>query len=398
MQNSHNVLTRVRPRSQFLERRIEVFDEAEIVSMYEAMQGWLAGQQVQDKSDPYFGAVWYPSERRYDNRDTGCAALAFWRMFQATGKQQYRAQANLARDYVLAIQEEDGGYAELTFDNKRIDEGSAVNTGMIALSLIRAYEAGFEWSERDIQALSHMADFLLTLEWTPGGFYHDQNHLFNDTKKDCQNTTALAGVSLCQIHRFLSVNGYEVNPVWMEAAQRTLDRLLEGQDITGQWPYRMGMIDIYPCDMNHHGMLMLLVGELYRILGDERLLEALILGGQWLVEDALLPTPQGSRHNWTFQRSACLYFTAGYFFTSSALAQLAVLDRDNALYWREQAVELLRYVRNDLWDNPAYETEGPFLLTEAGMAPGYAWHGQAMAWCTYLMDHVLVDLELQPWE
>jgi hypothetical protein len=88
------------------------------------------------------------------------------------------------------------------------------------------------------------------------------------------------------------------------------------------------------------------------------------------------------------------FTTQGYFFTSSALAQLAVLDKSRYEFWNHHACELLRYVRTDLWDNPQYETEGPFRLTEAGLAPGYAWHGQAMGWCCYLMDHVVVDLGL----
>lgn len=366
--------------------------------MVEAMTKWLIGQQVLDRESAYYGAVWYPTERRFDNRDTACLLLACWRKFQETGDEKYRYQANLAREYVLAVQQEHGGYSELTFDNKPMDEGSTVNTGMIAVSLVRALEAGFEWSERDLEALSRMADFLLTLEWTAGGFYHDMNHLAKNSRMDCQNTTALAAASLCFIHRFLSAQGHPVKAAWWEAAERSVERLLEGQDSSGQWPYRMGPIEECPCDMNHHGMLMLYVGELYRIFEDVRLQEALVKGGLWLVEDATLPTPHGTKHNWAFQRSACLYFTAGYFFTSSALAQLATLDGAHSAYWELQALELLRYVRTDLWNNPNQAVEGPFLLTEAGMAPGYAWHGQAMGWCVYLMDHLLCDLKLKNWK
>lgn len=362
--------------------------------MNDAMTTWLAGQQIQDSAHSYYRAIWYPSEQRYDNRDTGCAALAFWRRFLLTGEQRYRTQAHLAREYVLDVQEEDGGYAELTRNNARMDEGSTVNTGMIAVSLVRAFEAGLECTQRDLEALARMADYLLTLEWTPGGFYHDENHLYKKSKMDCQNTTALAATTLCHIRRLLLAHDYPINAAWEEAVLRAMERLLQGQDASGQWPYRLGMIDTYPCDMNHHGMLMLMQGELYRVYQDQRLLDALVLGGRWLVEDAFLPTPHGTKHNWAFQQSACLYFTAGYFFTSSALAQLAALDEDRYEYWNHQARELLRYVRTDLWDNPRYETEGPFRLTEAGLAPGYAWHGQAMGWCTYLMDHLLADLNI----
>jgi hypothetical protein len=385
-----------RPRAKFIREFPSPLPDDIIIQMNDAMLTWLAGQQVQDAEHQYYRAIWYPSERRYDNRDTGCAALAFWRLFQKTGDEKFLHQAQLAKEYVLDVQEEDGGYAELTKDNARMDEGSTVNTGTIAMSLIRAFEAGFECTKRDLTALSRMADFLLTLEWIEGGFYHDENHLYKKSRMDCQNTTALAAASLCHIDRLLTAHNFPTKPVWKEAATRSIERLLQGQDASGQWPYRLGMIDTYPCDMNHHGMLMLMVGELYRIFPDPRLLDALTLGGQWLVEDAFLQTPHGTKHNWAFQRSACLYFTAGYFFTSSALAQLAVLDKSRHEFWNHHARELLRYVRTDLWDNPQYETEGPFRLTEAGLAPGYAWHGQAMGWCTYLMDHVLADLGLLP--
>src|SRR5690606_29807365 len=91
----------LRPRSLFLGSEMQTFGDQDVTAIYDAMITWLVGQQVQDKAHPHYGAVWYPSERRYDNRDTGCAALAYWRRFQATGEDGYKAQANLAREYVL---------------------------------------------------------------------------------------------------------------------------------------------------------------------------------------------------------------------------------------------------------------------------------------------------------
>jgi hypothetical protein len=225
------------------------------------------------------------------------------------------------------VQEEDGGYAELGRDNRRIDEGSIVNTGIVSDALIRAYRAGLPFGERDINALERMADFELKLEWTPGGFYHDEGHIYRNSKIDCQNTTALAGMSLAHVYRFLKEEGRQPNEPWIEAARRTIPRLIEGQYPTGQWPYSIGNIKSFPCDMNHHGMVMLFIGELYRYFGEKKLLDALIIGGKWLVEDAFLHTEHGTKHNWAFQKSACLYFTWGYFMTAAALAQLAALDQ-----------------------------------------------------------------------
>lgn len=381
-----------RSRSAYITYTETHLSDDEILAMFREMATWLAGQQVRDKEHEHYGAVWFPTETRYDNRDTACAALAFWRLFQLTSEDGFADQAKLARDYALRVQEEDGGYAELTRGNQRIDEGSIVNTGLIADSLIRAYRAGLPFEQRDLDALTRMADFELTLEWVPGGFYHDENHAYKKTRMDCQNTTALAGMSLAHIWRFLREQGAEAKDAWIEAAERTVPRVVEGQDPTGQWPYRMGQIDQYPCDMNHQGMLMLLAGELHRHFGGDDLLQALVRGGEWLVEDALLHTEHGTKHNWTFQKSACLYFSWGYFMTGAALAQLATLDLERAETWKHEARELLRYVRTDLWGNRNCEREGPFKLTEAGMAPGYAWHGQSMGWCTYEMDHILRDM------
>lgn len=381
-----------RKKSAYLQDAPARMEESDLIAMNQEMIHWLRGQQIQEVGHPHYGAIWYPTERRYDNRDTACSIPVFWRQYLATGEERYRQQADLARQYVLSVQEEDGGFAELTFDNKRMDEGSTVNTGMAMMALVRAFEAGYPCEQTDLAALSRMADFLLTLEWTPGGFYHDENHILKNSGLDCQNTTALAAASLCLVTRFLSAQNYPLKAEWQNALERAIKRLLEGQDASGQWPYRLGMIERYPCDMNHHGMLMLMVGELYRQYRDERLLSALVLGGQWLVEDAFLQTAHGTKHNWAFQKSACLYFTAGYFHTASALMQLAELDTGHQSYWDHHARELLRYVRTDLWHNPKHSEEGPFRLTEAGMAPGYAWHGQAMGWCAYLMDHILCDL------
>lgn len=381
-----------RVRSSYLKFHQSELGTADIVAMFREMAEWLAVQQVQDPAHPHHGAVWFPTETRYDNRDTGCAALAYRRLHQMTGDDRYAAQAELARDYALRVQEEDGGYAELTRGNERMDEGSIVNTGMIADSLIRAYGAGLAWSDRDLEALARMADFALTLEWTPGGFYHDENHAYKKSRMDCQNTTALAAVALTHIHDFLAAAGYRTNPAWLEAVERALPRLLAGQEPTGQWPYRLDELDKYPCDMNHHGMMMVHLGDLYRRFEQPELLDALRLGGEWIVEDCVLHTEHGSKHNWVFQKSACLYFTWGYFMTASALQQLAALDEAQANHWSHEARELLRYVRTDLWHNARYETEGPFKLTEGGWAPGYAWHGQSMGWCCYQMDHILCDL------
>ena len=184
-------MARPRQRSAFLSGFGGSLGDEDIVSMFRQMAEWLAGQQVRDASHEHYGAVYFPTETRYDNRDTGLAALAFWRLHKLTGDRRYAEQAGLARDYALGVQEDDGGYAELTRDNVRIDEGSIVNTGLIADGLIRAYRAGLPLDDRDLDALARMADFELTLEWVPGGFYHDENHAYKKTRMDCQNTTAL---------------------------------------------------------------------------------------------------------------------------------------------------------------------------------------------------------------
>ena len=351
-----------------------------------------------DANHEFYGRIHYPSEGRYDNRGTGCAVLAFWRLYGMTGEDRFADQARLARDTVLNIQEDDGGYAELGRNQVRMDEGSIVNTGLISDSLVLAYRAGLDYDRRDIESLCRMADYMLTLEWLPGAFYHDEGHAYRNSKMDCQNTTALAGMSLLHIYDFVKENGGPADPRWLEAAQRTIPRIIAGQEDTGQWPYRLGEIEKYPCDMNHHGMLAMTACEIYSRLPDPDLLDRLIRGAYFLTEDTFLHTERGTKHNWAYQRSACLYFTQGYFLTSSYLALLSQLDKDHGDTWAHEAREIMRYVRTDLWHCPApgYEhlEEGPYRMTEQGLAPGYAFHGQALAWCSYQMDYFMRALNV----
>ena len=58
----------------------------------------------------------------------------------------------------------------------------------------------------------------------------------------------------------------------------------------------------------------------------------------------------------------------------------------------QRSLEVLRYVRTDLWDNPRRDTEGPFRLTEAGIRVGYAWFGQSMGWAAYMLDDLIEQM------
>lgn len=185
----------------------------DILMMFNECLEWLGKQQVEDKTSRYYGSIYYPTENRYCNRDTGCATALFMRQYHITGEKKWKRKASIAKEYLLKVQLSNGGYQELRgLENS--DNGSAVNTSIIADNLIKAFSLGLEYSSPDLKALERMADFELILEWKPGAFYHDTNHLgaFNDgrgckwgkegSKRDCQNTTALSSMMLQRIYYF----------------------------------------------------------------------------------------------------------------------------------------------------------------------------------------------------
>ncbi len=382
---------------------IKEFGRKKAVGMFEEMVTWLSEHQVAKRGDPNRGAIYFPTEDRFCNRDTACMARAFMRQHLRTGDMAWRQKASLARDHVLSVQKPNGGYPELR-GRKQSDDGSTVNTSLVAANLIKAYELGLDCQTRDLAALEKMADFELTLEWKPGAFYHDTNHrrTFKDqsgtiihwgeegSHRDCQNTTALASMMLQRIYYYLAKHGGKPKQVWLSAAGRAIKHLLAGQDRDGQWPYCVG--DKWK-DAGHHAMCMQYLVEAAAYPPHNRnrsILSALRRAAVWLSRDALLQTKKGTKINWAVNNTACLYFTAEYFFIASALTRFANMDDSkNGDIWRHEALELMRYVRTDLWNNAQRDNEGPFRLTEAGIKIGYAWFGQSMGWCVYTLDDLI---------
>jgi len=380
------------------------FTWRDAVAMFDEMVLWLAEHQVAG-GHPHEGAVYFPTEDRFCNRDTACMARAFMRQHARTGDPAWRGKAASAREYVLSVQKPHGGFPELR-GRAQSDDGSTVNTALIAANLVKAYELGLDCGPRDLEALARMADFELTLEWRPGAFYHDLNHLrafvedpatgklaWGDegSHRDCQNTTALAAMMLPRIHAFLASRDGRPKAAWLDAAARARRHLLEGQDSEGQWPYYTGASWK---DAGHHAMCLHYLAEAACASGAEKdraVLTALRRGGRWLAEVPLLQTRRGTKIDWAVSSSACLYFTTEYFFIAAAFAWLAAVDTRAGARWRQEAIELLRYVRNALWDNENRREEGPYRLTEAGIKLGYAWFGQSMGWCLYTLDEVIAQ-------
>lgn len=380
------------------------FGRKDAVGMFEEMVAWLAAHQVALRDDPNCGSIYFPTEDRFCNRDTACMARIFMRQFQQGGGDTWRRKAALARDHVLSVQKPNGGFPEMR-GRVESDAGSTVNTAIAAANLIKAYELGLDCEERDLDALGRMAEFEMTLEWQPGAFYHDTNHLrtFKDqtgrvhwgdegSHLDCQNTTALASMALQRIYYFLEARGGKPKTTWLDAAGRAVAHLLEGQDSAGQWPYHVGASWK---DAGHHAMCLLHLAEAAAFPPHDHnpaILEALQRGAHWLLDDALLQTKLGTKINWARCRSACLYFTTEYFFIAAPLARLAKLEANNREEYCHEALELMRYVRSDLWDNANYDSEGPYRLTEAGIKLGYAWFGQSMGWALYMLDELIEQM------
>lgn len=376
------------------------FNNESLIKMFKEMAAWLEKNQVSAAGDPNRGAIYFPTEKRYCNRDTACMARAFMRLYSQTTERRWYQKAALARDHVLFVQKPGGGFPELR-GLEESDEGSTVNTSIIAANLIKAYELGLEYKKQDIDALKNMADFVMSLEWKPGAFYHDTNHTkpFKNrwgeegSRLDCQNTTALAAMILKRIYYFLESNNAAPKKDWLQASNRAIEHLLQGQDSDGQWPYHFGAGKDRK-DAGHHCMCMLYLLEASTLdsYDSGNILNALQRGAEWLIDQMLLPTRWGTKINWARYRSACIYFTVEYFLIAAPLMHLAKYDISNRDQYLYQSMELLRYVSSDLWNNANYEAEGPYRLTEGGIKIGYAWFGQSMGWAIYALDEIIEKL------
>jgi hypothetical protein len=375
------------------------FNREEALQMFEEMVTWLSKNQVIKPGDPNRGAIYFPTEDRFCNRDTACMARVFMRQYVLTGDDSWLKKAALARDYVLRVQKSIGGFPEMR-GLEESDEASTVNTSIIASNLIKAYELGLPCGECDLKALKRMAEFVMTLEWKPGAFYHDTNHsqAFENrwgdegSHLDCQNTTALAAMMLQNIYYFLEERGDKACPCWLNSAGLAVQHLLDGQKENGHWPY---LFNAEWQDAGHHAMCMFYLMQAAKYpphSTNKFIVETLERGARWLIDSALLQTKLGTKINWAAGRSACLYFTTEYFFIAAPLAQIANMGcKDNEEY-RHEALELMRYVRTDLWNNQNYDKEGPFRLTEAGIKIGYAWFGQSMGWAIYQFDELIEQM------
>jgi hypothetical protein len=197
---------------------------------------------------------------------------------------------------------------------------------------------------------------------------------------------------LQRIYYFLKTRGGRPKTAWLDAAARAIAHLLQGQNKDGQWSY---FFDATWKDAGHHAMCMLYLAEAASYPPHDRnraILKALRRGARWMVDEALLQSKRGTKINWAVNKTACLYFTTEYFFIATPLARLAALDSKSGDEFRHEALELLRYVRTDLWDNGNCDTEGPYRLTEADIKIGYAWFGQSMGWSIYMLDELIEQM------
>jgi len=376
----------------------------EILNMRRQMIEWLVRQQITNSRSPHYGCIYYADEDRYCNRDTGCAASIFMYESHLTGKQFWKGRALIAKEHVLKSQGKNGGYPEMRH-RKKSDNGSTVNTAIIADSLVSACELGIPYDEKDLTALERMAEFQMTLEWKPGAFYHDTNHIHSyqyrergkvkwgwgpeGSHLDCQNTTALAAMMLIRISDFLEKHQHSINPEWEQASVRAVKHLLSGQDRNGHWPYFKNGKGF---DVGHHSLCMFCLAKIIehpRFSDNKKILHTLVRAGLWTVNEGLLQTKRGTKINWAINHSACSYFTAEYFLVAASLMRVAALKTRESRIFQREALELLRYVRTDLWENSEAEKQGPFRLTEGYLCAGYAWFGQSMAWVLYFFNDLL---------
>ena len=137
-------------------------DRSTVMAMYHGMAEWLGRQQVRDREGKNGGSVYFPTEDRYCNRDTACAAAVFMRMATLTGDPGWCDQANAARDHVLAVQGANGGFPELrgqpTVGRGGRARGPAPSVRAErgrALALLGGSHMARRWTSRHVHVPSH---------------------------------------------------------------------------------------------------------------------------------------------------------------------------------------------------------------------------------------------------
>lgn len=355
-----------------------------VLRLWQRMIDWPAGKQVAEGRCR--GAVYYPTENHFCPRESACAMTAFMHRYLVEGDPIWKDRALAAMDYVLDSQEEDGGYAELGRDGARIDEGSMVSTAPVACNLIAAVNMGLPAGKRVIECLRHIAEWILKLEWQPGAFYHDENHIVRDSRIDCQNTTAMAACAMAGIERFLSAGGEAGHAGLIAAARRAADHLIEGQSADGHWPYTIGAEWL---DVSHQGMTLCFVTGLAaddRFSGDTRLVKAVGRGADWLLSSGI--RDDGSL-NWEIETSWNRYLTQSYFLVATALNRAATLNTDRREDYLRAVSCLLNYVVDNLDAGDDYDAVGPLKVKEDGEQYRDGYPHQYLAWNASLLGEIL---------
>jgi hypothetical protein len=300
----------------------------------------LADVQMKIVEDNGTASVEDPVFRIRRNRVNAEVCKAFYRLHQYDQGQKLVAG-------LLRTQNDDGSWNEI---HPQYNNPSALVTSFVGDALLCAYD-----TVPEEQALLRAKEYVMAQERRHGYFLKSVSFTADHLNVDASCGAFLAEYGL----RFSDQD-------CLDAAARAANRICRHQAPDGTYPYTTDRGN-YPYPMtvpciHYQGVTMYYLSRIHRIIGDERIEESLLRGGDWLRS---AQKDDGS-FNWSKSGLMFAYYLSGaYAFAFSSFAYLAEIDRgfrSNA----SQCLDRLDKVTHGQvlrWETDAWDTLPSDLLT-----------------------------------
>jgi hypothetical protein len=309
------------------------------------LEGVLEDVRAEIVEDDGTASVEDPVFRIRRNRVNAEVAKALFRLHRYDTAQKLIAG-------LLRTQNGDGSWNEI---HPQYNSPSALVTSFVGDALLCAYEIAPEE-----QALRRARGYVMAQEQGDGYFLKSVSYTADHLNVDASCGAFLAEYGL----RFSDRD-------CLDAAARAADRICRHQAPDGSYPYTTDQGNYaypmtVPC-IHYQGVTMYYLAKIHRVLGEERIEESLLRGGDWL------RSVQGADGSFDWSRSGLMfayYLSGAYAFAFSSFAYLAEIDRDfcsNAARCLDRLEDTTRGLVLR-WETDAWETLPADLLTTAKTA------------------------------
>jgi predicted dehydrogenase len=346
------------------------FGRDDIISMGDELAGWLLENWAADQA----GAL------RRGACELSYLVPCFMRRYKIFGDRKWFESALSLKDCVLSPQLKSGGFSAVgggRGGSNRLTSAVSV----ITENLMEAYNLGLSCDERDLNALSRMADFE----------FARCKRLKKNKDADLDVSVRHAALTVREIYLFLRGRG-RVNQDWLEISTRILelpnpkfaeDRETSRLEKTGKTELNRHLAVIYH----------LLKSREHETFARRQSIDtALIERARWLVKNILLHTEKGSTPDWP---AAGPGFTWIYFVLASEFARAGGIDPRNRRYWHNEAMELMRYVRASLWSiSSSSAGRGPVKFSEKKSSGRSSFFTGNPGLCLRCSDRILRETSL----